>query len=83
MDTPVAEDRIVVAMSGGVDSCATALLLVEQGHSIMGVAMQVWDYRKNGGNATRATCCAPSDFDDAREIADTRGRRRIHDRGST
>ncbi len=66
-------DRIVVAMSGGVDSCATALMLVEQGHSILGVAMQVWDYRKNGGNATRATCCAPSDFDDAREIADTRG----------
>lgn len=73
MDTSVTADRIVVAMSGGVDSCATALLLVEQGHSIMGVAMQVWDYRKNGGNATRATCCAPSDFDDAREIADSRG----------
>ena len=77
MDTTLkgslAEDRVVVAMSGGVDSCATALMLVEQGHSIVGVAMQVWDYRKNGGNATRATCCAPSDFDDAREIADSRG----------
>lgn len=62
-------ERVVVAMSGGVDSCASALLLCEQGYSVIGVAMQVWDYRKNGGNATRATCCAPSDFDDAREIA--------------
>ncbi len=65
-------ERVVVAMSGGVDSCASALLLVEQGYSVIGVAMQVWDYKKNGGNATRATCCAPSDFDDAREIADSK-----------
>ncbi len=63
------KERVVVAMSGGVDSCASALLLCEQGYAVIGVAMQVWDYRKNGGNATRATCCAPSDFDDAREIA--------------
>lgn len=62
-------ERIVVAMSGGVDSCASALLLSEKGFEIVGVAMQVWDYRKNGGNSSRATCCAPSDFDDAREIA--------------
>ncbi|MFN8391546.1 MAG: tRNA 2-thiouridine(34) synthase MnmA [Bdellovibrionota bacterium] len=65
------EGRVVVAMSGGVDSCASALLLAEQGYSIIGVAMQVWDYRKNGGNSKRATCCAPSDFDDARQIADS------------
>ena len=67
-----ARERVVVAMSGGVDSCASAILLAEQGYDIVGVAMQVWDYRKNGGNSARATCCAPSDFDDAREIADSR-----------
>jgi len=71
-DSEITQERIVVAMSGGVDSCASALLLCEQGYAVIGVAMQVWDYRKNGGNATRATCCAPSDFDDAREIADSR-----------
>jgi tRNA-specific 2-thiouridylase len=62
-------ERIVVAMSGGVDSCAAALMLSEQGYEVLGVSMQVWDYRKNGGNSKRATCCAPADFDDAREVA--------------
>jgi tRNA-specific 2-thiouridylase len=70
LDTAV---PVVVAMSGGVDSCAAALMLEEQGVPVIGVSMQVWDYRKNGGNAKRATCCAPSDFDDAREIAESRG----------
>lgn len=65
--------RVVVAMSGGVDSCAAALILAEEGYEVIGVSMQVWDYRKNGGNASRATCCAPSDFDDAREIAESLG----------
>ncbi len=63
-------EKIVVAMSGGVDSCAAALMLSEQGYDVVGISMQVWDYRKNGGNASRATCCAPSDFDDARIIAE-------------
>lgn len=68
-----ANERILVAMSGGVDSCAAALKLHRAGHQIIGVAMQVWDYRKNGGNAKRATCCAPADFDDAREVASKYG----------
>ena len=67
-----AGERVIVAMSGGVDSCAAALILAEAGYDVVGISMQVWDYRKNGGNAKRATCCAPSDFDDAREIADAR-----------
>lgn len=65
-----AQERVIVAMSGGVDSSAAALLLAEQGYAVTGVAMQVWDYRKNGGSQTRATCCAPADFDDARSVAD-------------
>lgn len=63
------KEKILVAMSGGVDSCAAALMLHEEGHPVVGVAMQVWDYRKNGGNSSRATCCAPADFDDARDVA--------------
>lgn len=62
-------DRIVVAMSGGVDSSVAALLLQQQGANILGVSMQVWDYRKNGGCDSRATCCSPDDFTDARKVA--------------
>ena len=63
-------ETVVVAMSGGVDSAATALLLQDLGHSVIGISMQVWDYREHGGNKNRATCCAPADFDDARVVAE-------------
>jgi len=61
--------RIVVAMSGGVDSSVAAMLLKQQGYEPVGVSMQVWDYRKNGGCDSRATCCSPDDFTDARKVA--------------
>lgn len=60
---------IVVAMSGGVDSSVSAVLLKEAGHNLIGVSMQVWDYRKNGGCDSKATCCSPDDFTDARQVA--------------
>ena len=66
-------EKILVAMSGGVDSSASALLLKERGFSPVGVAMQVWDYRKNQGNSGKATCCAPADFGDARRVAEKGG----------
>lgn len=64
------DQPIVVAMSGGVDSAAAAVLLAEQGARVIGISMQVWDYRGGNGNASRATCCAPADFNDAREVAE-------------
>jgi len=63
------QKTVAVAMSGGVDSSVAALLLHEQGQSVLGISMQVWDYRNNGGSCSRATCCSPDDFTDARRVA--------------
>jgi len=71
MINPLSPDktRVVVAMSGGVDSSVAALLLHREGYDCLGVSMQVWDYRQHGGTMSRATCCAPDDFTDARRVA--------------
>ena len=60
--------RIVVAMSGGVDSSVVAALLKERGHEVIGVTLQLYDH----GAATRAsrTCCAGQDIHDARRVAE-------------
>ena len=68
MREDIRNEAVVVAMSGGVDSAAAAMILADQGAKVIGISMQVWDYRA-GGSESRATCCAPADFDDAREVA--------------
>lgn len=65
----IENNAIVVAMSGGVDSSVAAHLLVQQGYHIVGVSMQVWDYKRNSTENSRATCCSPADFCDARMVA--------------
>ena len=59
--------RIVVAMSGGVDSSVAAALLAEQGHDVIGLSMQLYDQR-NGGQ-TWGSCCTLDDLNDARRVA--------------
>lgn len=63
--------RVLVAMSGGVDSSAAAALLVEQGYEVIGATMQVWDYSQCNIDEGLGTCCSTSDVDDARSVADT------------
>ncbi len=58
--------RVLVAMSGGVDSSAAAALLREQGHEVVGVAMRVYDA---SDPARGRSCCGPEDLDDARAAA--------------
>ena len=59
--------RIVVAMSGGVDSSVAAALLKEQGHDVVGVSMQLYDQRE--GAEAFGTCCTIDDLHDARRVA--------------
>jgi tRNA-uridine 2-sulfurtransferase len=60
--------RIVVAMSGGVDSSVTAGLLREAGHEVIGVTLQLYDH--GAGSGRKGTCCAGQDIHDARTVAD-------------
>src|SRR5215468_9785728 len=63
--------RIVVAMSGGVDSSVAAALLAEQGHEVIGLSMQLYDQR--GGEQIWGTCCTLDDLHDARRVASAVG----------
>ncbi|MDP1818428.1 MAG: tRNA 2-thiouridine(34) synthase MnmA [Acidimicrobiales bacterium] len=58
-----APERVLVAMSGGVDSSVAAAVLLEQGHEVVGVTMKLW-----GGEADQG-CCSVADVDDARQVA--------------
>src|SRR5262245_65604973 len=59
--------RIVVAMSGGVDSSVAAALLAEQGHEVIGVSMQLYD--QSDGQTSFGSCCTLDDLQDARRVA--------------
>jgi tRNA-uridine 2-sulfurtransferase len=64
---PTAETRIVVAMSGGVDSSVVAALLHEAGHDVVGITLQLYDHGAATGR--KGTCCAGRDIADARRVA--------------
>lgn len=68
---PEKETRVVVAMSGGVDSSVVASLLHEQGYDVVGVTLQLYDY--GAAIDRKGACCAGQDIYDARRVAETRG----------
>ena len=60
--------RIVVAMSGGVDSSVAAALLAEQGHDVIGLSMQLYDQTR-AAQTSFGSCCSLDDLHDARRVA--------------
>jgi tRNA-specific 2-thiouridylase len=53
------DKKVVIAMSGGVDSSLAARLLVDQGYDVMGVTMKLWGYVDSGGRPTHdSNCCS-------------------------
>ncbi|MBK8025940.1 MAG: tRNA 2-thiouridine(34) synthase MnmA [Chloroflexi bacterium] len=68
----VKNTRVVVAMSGGVDSSVAAALLAEQGYDVIGMMMRLWSEPTIGDGADNR-CCTPEQVSDARRIADKLG----------
>jgi tRNA-specific 2-thiouridylase len=61
--------KVLVAMSGGIDSTVTALMLHEQGYEVIGITMKTWDYASSGASKKETGCCNLDSFNDARAAA--------------
>lgn len=61
--------KVLVAMSGGIDSTVTALMLHKEGYEVVGITMKTWDYATAGGGKKETGCCNLDSFNDARLAA--------------
>ena len=65
----MSKGKVLVAMSGGIDSSIAAVLLHEQGYEVVGMTMKTWDYASSGGGKKETGCCSLDSINDARQIA--------------
>jgi len=61
--------KVLVAMSGGIDSTVVALMLHDEGYEVVGITMKTWDYTASGGSKKETGCCNVDSFNDARQAA--------------
>jgi tRNA-specific 2-thiouridylase len=61
--------RVLMAMSGGIDSTIASLILHESGYEVIGITMKTWDYQNSGGSKKETGCCSLDSINDARKLA--------------
>ncbi|MCU0361629.1 MAG: tRNA 2-thiouridine(34) synthase MnmA [Bacteroidia bacterium] len=61
--------KVLVAMSGGIDSSVAAMMLHEQGYEVIGITMKTWDYNSSGTGKRETGCCSLDSINDARSMA--------------
>ena len=61
--------KVLVAMSGGIDSTVVALMLHHEGYEVVGITMKTWDYASSGTSSKETGCCNIDSFNDARQAA--------------
>ena len=61
--------KVLVAMSGGIDSTVTAMMLHDAGYEVIGITMKTWDYANSGGSSKEPGCCSLDSLNAARQVA--------------